>query len=151
MSGLCTDRSGRIAVMIPAGLPVTVAAWTGDGVALATGVTTARDKTPFVLQLAKVKTVPGWVVGTDGKPGAFAEVEWQVLRGDAATGSLAVAIKVIEVTTDADGTFQLPLFPGLHYSLRSVVTPAGDHFRDKSWTVGKDEPEELVLDLRKAR
>lgn len=151
LSGLCTDRSGRIAAMIPAEQKVIVAAWTDDGFALAKEVTVSRDSTPIVLRLEKVPTVPGWVIGADGKPGAFAEVECQVLRGDAATASLAEAIKLIEVTTDSDGTFQLPLFPGLHYSMRSVVTPAGDHFLRQSWTVGKDAPDELVLDLGKRR
>jgi hypothetical protein len=137
--------------MIPADQRVTVAAWTDAGFAVATDVTAARDKAPIVMRLTKVTTVPGWVVGKDGRPAAFAEVECQVHRGEEATASLAEAIKLIEVTTDGDGTFQLPLFPGLHYSLRTVVTPAGDHFQSKSWTVGKDEPDELVLDLGKQR
>ncbi len=151
LTGLCTDRSGRIAAMIPDRLPVTVAAWTGDGFALATGVTAPRDGAPLVLRLEKVPTVPGWVVGADGMPVAFAEVECQVLHGKPATAALAEAIKLIEVTTDRDGTFQMPMFPGLHYAMRGVATPAGDHYLNQSWTVGKDAPEELILDLRKAR
>jgi hypothetical protein len=149
--GLCTDRAGRIAVMIPADQQVIVAVWTSDGFALATGVTAPRDRAPLELRLEKVPTVPGWVVGKDGKPVAFAEVGCSVSAGEAATAPLAEAIKLIGVPTDGDGTFQMPLFPGLHYSLRSVATPAGDHFLEKSWTVGKDAPEELILDLGKQR
>ena len=151
LSGLCTDRSGRIAALIPADQRVTVAAWTDEGFAVAADVTAARDKTPIVMRLAKVSTVPGWVVGKDGMPVAFGEVECYVFAGDAATASLAEAIKLLEVPTNGDGMFLMPLFPGLQYSMRGVATPAGDHYLTKSWTVGKDEPEELVLDLRKAR
>src|SRR5262245_26193400 len=151
LSGLCTDRSGRIAAMIPAKQRVTVAAWTDDGFALATGVITPRDRAPTVMRLAKVTTVPGWVVGKDGKPVAFAEVDCHVFAGDAATACLAEAIKLLEVPTNGDGMFLMPLFPGLQYSMRGVATPEGEHYLTKNWTVGKDEPEELLLDLGKAR
>ena len=151
LSGLCTDRSGRIAAMIPADQPVIVAAWTNEGFALAEGITAPADRAAIVMRLEKVPTVPGWVVGTNGKPASFAEVQCHVFAGDAATACLAEAIKLIEVTTDGDGTFQMPMFPGLRYSLRGVATPAGEHYLTKQWTVGKDTPEELILDLGKQR
>ena len=149
LSGLATDRSGRIAALVPVGLPVSIAAWTDDGFAV-TRVTAARDAPPTVLKLEKAASLPGRVTGKVGKPVAFAVVQCHVF-GDGPAAILGAAVQLFEVPTDREGAFRLPLFSGLQYSMRGVATPDDDHYLTKSWTVGKDEPEELLLDLGAAR
>ncbi|MCC7061890.1 MAG: hypothetical protein IT456_03740, partial [Planctomycetes bacterium] len=51
----------------------------------------------------------------------------------------------------ADGTFTLPLYEGLRYDLAGIATPDDTHYLWRSWTVGRDEPERLDLDLGKPR
>ena len=152
LSGLGTDRSGQIAALVPAGFPVTVVAWTEDGFAV-TKVTAVRDAPPTVLALEKVASLPGKVVGKDGKPVAFAVVQCYVSAntGKSAAVALGVAVKLLEVPTDREGAFRLPLFPGLEYSVRGVVTPDDENYLTRSWTVGKDEPDELLLALGTVR
>ncbi|HEX5053516.1 MAG TPA: hypothetical protein VFZ65_17185 [Planctomycetota bacterium] len=151
LSGLATDRSGRAAVLVPPDVPLSVVAWTGDGFAVASDVRPAAGAEPTCLRLQAAPALPGTVVGKDGRPVRFAEVQCYAFAHGAGTQCLAAAIQMFEVPTDRDGAFHLPLFPGLQYSLRGVVLPDDEHYLTRTWTVGVDEPEQLEIDLGKAR
>lgn len=152
LNGLATDRSGRIAVLAPTDLPLVAVAWTDDGCVVARIEPGARGDKPCVLQLAPVAAVAGVVTGKDGKPVAFARVAAWVSGGSGGDASaLGCALQRVAATTARDGSFRLPLYPGLHYMMRGVVTADAEHYLQQQWTVGKDEPTELPIDLAKPR
>jgi hypothetical protein len=150
LTAIGTGRDGRAAVLVPAGLAARVVAWAASGWAVVP-LTDGEADAPTVLRFAAATALPGRVVGADGAPVAFARVvSWTPTgRGDA--GALAAAMGSVAATTARDGTFVLPIYEGVHYSLRGVTTADDEHYLDRSWIAGTDDPMELVLDLGKAR
>lgn len=159
LTGIATDRAGRVAVLMPPDISVTAVAFTGDAYAVAKSP--AVSEQPVALELQGVPSLSGSVVGKDGEPVALATVEIYLspgaglVPGTAAdrktAAAVAAAIQLLRVATARDGTFHVPLFPGTSCSVRGVATPQGSHYLDARWTVGVDTPNELALDLRQER
>jgi hypothetical protein len=149
LADIGTDRSGRAAVLLPPGLPVLLVAWTEAGSAVVPVADDGDTDKPIVVCLAEAKSLPGKVIDKNGKPVPFARVEVYVSGGKLA--ALGAGIGIVHATTARDGTFRLPLYAGGAYSLRGVTTPDDERYLRQQWTVGKNEPDELLLDLGKER
>lgn len=141
-----------VVVLTPNDVSFTVVAWTATGCTQqVVPAAPRREGGVLRLQLTAATSVPGVVVGKDGKPVAGAVVQAWVSGVTQSAESLASAIRGVTAGTAPDGTFRLPLYPGLRYSLRGVESPVGSRSFDRQWTVGRDAPAELLLDLAQAR
>ncbi|MFT4513752.1 MAG: hypothetical protein ACI91B_002458 [Planctomycetota bacterium] len=148
LSGLISDRRGRVAILIPRDQKLTVVVWTDEAVGVAHDLVVRPDGAACEVLLGAVPTLPGRVVTADGKPVPFATAQCGTSGSNRTSRAIAAAVNLVQAATAADGTFRMPLYPDVHYSVRGVLTPARLHYLDGEWTVGVDVPEELFLELR---
>ncbi len=153
MAGILTDRVGRSAVLVPAASEFTLVAWTDDGVSITRGLTIDRELTTCSLELHPVRSLPCRVVGKDGHPVAGARVNCSIFadKGGEQAELVTGLGGAVATESGADGTFTLPLYERLRYQLGGIITPHETHYIWNSWTVGRDAPERLDLDLGKPR
>ncbi|MCC7063019.1 MAG: carboxypeptidase regulatory-like domain-containing protein [Planctomycetes bacterium] len=153
LGGILTDRVGRSAVLVPGESEFTLVAWTDDGIAITRGFSIGREQAACSLELRPVRLLPGRVVDKDGHAVVGARVTSSLFAdrgGEPAELATGLGGSVL-AESGADGTFTLPLYEGLRYDLAGIATPDDTHYLWRSWTVGRDEPERLDLDLGKPR
>lgn len=149
LNDIVTDRTGRIAILVPPDLPLHIVAWTDHGFAIARNVQ-AAGKVELALTLQPIDSVGGEVRTANDTPVPNATVQYYVRTQTPELLPLARAIQTLKPRTDAAGQFSLPLFPGLEYSVRAVVTARGEHYLDSDdFLVGRDTPPSIELRLRK--
>ncbi|MDO8348746.1 MAG: carboxypeptidase-like regulatory domain-containing protein [Planctomycetota bacterium] len=146
-----TDRSGRVRLLLPRDQKLVLCCWSEHGWCHA-DVDTSTVTQPLRPRLQPCQRLSGRVVEGMGKgnPAAWAEVTFFTGNDSAdPAGALANCLAHhVRVRTDAGGHFDLPLYPGLRYSLSAVATPDDTHYpKAPEFTVGKDAPDELVIDL----
>ena len=146
-SDVTTDRTGRGRVVRPPGEPVTIVAWDARGLARLVRFDAAHATTAG-LELEPVPVISGTLTGADGDPAAGVGLRTHVYGStDDASFEIGAAIERIEVRTANDGTFALPLFPGLQYlGVRRMGDQSGPDLHP-GWTVGEDTPETLDLEI----
>ncbi len=148
-----TDRSGRVRLLLPRHQRATLCCWADDGMAHAT-LDGAERAGPLQVRLEGVARLRGRVVNGAGKGVPWAEITYFVnsSRVDDTAALAACLDHRVRCRSAADGTFAMPLYPGLRYSLSAVATADDDHYpKATEFTVGVDEPQEVVLDLSHRR
>jgi len=151
LSSAATDRSGRACFLVPREQELLVTAWSDDGWIVHPMPRADALVAPLRIQLQSVRQLPGLVEDAAGRPVPYAQVTYSVIADGGEMGFLTRSFGYHLVRrTDAKGSFSVPLYPGARYSVSSVATPDDDHYvRQPEFTVGKDEPESLHLELTK--
>lgn len=148
-----TDRSGRVRLLLPRDQKLVLSCWSEQGVGHAE-VATGAVKDVLRPQLEACERLHGKVIDGKGKPVAWAEVAFFV-GNDSMEPAAALARCLahrLRVRSDAEGRFDLPLYPGLRYSLSVVATPDDDHYpKVPDFTVGSNTPDQLTIDLSVTR
>ncbi len=142
---LPVDRVGELSAMLPQDQMVQICAWSPRGsqrLVLPTGA-----EHPVAMNACV--TVRGEVAKRSGGAAAGVRVRAETQPGRTEENFFARMVRPI-TTTDDDGRFSMPVYPGLHYRIRYAETPAGWHWftQPASWSADAPPTEPLLLILR---
>lgn len=142
---LPVDRVGELRAMLPRDQMVQVCAWSPVGsqhLVLPTGA-------EHPIAMTACGTVHGEVAKRSGGAAAGVRVRAETQPARTEENFFARVVRPI-TTTDDDGRFAMPVYPGLHYRIRYADTPAGWHWFNQpaSWSADAPPTEPLLLILR---